>query len=85
MSPPSDEMPPPGTICFATHAIELKRCVSKDNFQVPYRQRRRTDDRGGASGPLSKAHATRNTFDNPPSGLGWSARLMRFRPSVLAP
>ena len=32
----------------------------------------------------AEAHATRNTFDNLPSGLGWSVRLMRFRPSALA-
>jgi hypothetical protein len=31
------------------------------------------------------AYATRITVDCPPSGSGWSARLMRFRPPALAP
>ena len=39
----------------------------------------------GAGEPPTKTHATRNTFDEPPSLLGWSARLMRLRPSALAP
>jgi hypothetical protein len=38
----------------------------------------------GDCGPESKVHATRNTFDTPPSARGWSERLMRLRPSVLA-
>ena len=35
--------------------------------------------RGGTGARYRKAHATRNTFDIPPSGSGCSDRLMRFR------
>jgi Diguanylate cyclase, GGDEF domain len=35
--------------------------------------------RGGTDARYRKAHATRNTFDIPPSGSGCSDRLMRFR------
>ena len=62
----------------------LRRNFPRFRFAAPGKATHLDKDGPSAATAPRDAHATRSTFDKPPSGLGWSPRMTRLRPSALA-